>query len=276
MSRNLSTGLPARPRFERTTSLSTIAGSPSQPKSQPSSSRMARMNSDTSGVSTGFEFDMSRLQASAPRANPLFGLSLDSGHTTKRASPGLGSAFTSPALGTSFSPSSSSHKKKAKFTHHSPTNSLELPQQSLAEAFGSTAPQALSLALGESLNLGPSMKARERSGGSLGASSSFYQTDAQSNGSISSVASSSDSRRSSTSFFTAPALVASSASLSSLTSASSIEADDTLGVDSLSMTCGTPSPLTFDYSKEPRDYFAAGDMAQDLRDRMGNYGWNRS
>jgi hypothetical protein len=246
--------------------------------------------SDSTGHngSSDYEYDLPSVsKSSSPGASSsLFDLTFgDSTSATTPKRPNgaerLGSAFHSPVLGAYPSPVS---MKKAKF-RHSPTPSVGLD---LGSSFGSPFGGALG---GE----GSNPMASSSRGGRLGASANFYlagQDHAMSNTSIASYDSDTSlsttattdysSSQQSTSFFTYTRhhLRPSSSSLSSF---SSVESTDTVG-----MACGTPSPLssTFDlnelsleeleeeHGKEgANDYRQAGVNAQELRNQLKVYGW---
>ncbi|KAK4049553.1 hypothetical protein OIV83_004050 [Microbotryomycetes sp. JL201] len=286
MARTHSSG--PRPRVDRTLSLSTIIGSPSQPAKQPASSTaMARTSSESThyqALSFGDEL-VSRMSETglldsspnSPRrsleASPdVPALEMIKRHpkAAKRDLSGLGSAFASPALGSYPTPDSSERKKKAKFTHHSPTNSLDLgrPPNTLASGIELQTEAKLAAA-----------------GATLGASASFYMTESLSNNSISSV----DTVDSSASFFPG----GKHARFGSL---SSIASGD--GVDDEPRRVPSPTAATFDLKRlslhgldeqdsrehhvktapvvhEPEDYFSAGREAQELREKFGSFTWQR-
>lgn len=281
---------------------------------------MSRINSDTTGRNPfmdNFDQEIPPMPKSARPAldSPLFGLTFDKSapsatfsfppsKTPKRANPALGSAFSSPALDCYPTPATS-HKKKAKFTHHSPNNSLDLkgpplPPITLDRPFESplepTFGGSIGLGLGGAFSSSP--KKPSRAGGSLGASNSFYlagEDDVMSNGSISSLDSATSSA--SSAFFptTRRGRLTTSSSCGSFASDS-----DTLTVQPQDdLKHGSPSPMssTFDLNElslealeseemiteskspqmsgGPQDYWQAGHAVQQLRESLGGYGWTR-
>lgn len=327
-----------RPRLSRTGSLTSIAGSPSQPlkapaAAAPSSSRMSRIGSDTTGrnlMSFDHELPLAHSNPTSAITSPLFNLTFDqsstglapppsssasafsfppNSKTPKRANAstsGLGSAFSSPSLGAYPTPTSQ-HKKKAKFTHHSPSNSLELKQGASKAPPPALALQApfespfggVGLGLGGAFESSPKKKSSPSSltGGRLGASTSFYlagEDSAMSNASLSSL----DSAGGASDFFPTMRASSSMSSFASTPGALAVEHETTLKQ-------GTPSPMssTFDLNdlsldalegessegemameqdeskgkgtEEPVDYWAAGKEAQELREQLGTWDWSR-
>ncbi|KAK4047363.1 hypothetical protein OIO90_006222 [Microbotryomycetes sp. JL221] len=303
MARTYSSG--PQPRVDRTLSLSTIVGSPSQPPKQPTSTSMARMNSDTTGyqaLTFGDELANRMAETGLLESSPVSQSSLEASpdvvprleiasrrkgtHAPKRDLSGLalGSAFSSPALGAYPTPDSQERKKKAKFTHHSPSNSLDLGKAPATLASGIELP-------GENKSTAAAPSSHVvGSGGTLGASSSFYLAEAASNGSISSI----DTVDSSASFFSG----SKHCRYGSLSSTTSCEADDNDDDKTVGSCLGTPSPLapTFDLKRlslhglestnmeqqrptksldqsPPMDYFTAGEQARQMREQFGSFTW---
>ncbi|KAM0786656.1 hypothetical protein ACM66B_002105 [Microbotryomycetes sp. NB124-2] len=278
MARTHSSG--PRPRVDRTMSLSTIVGSPSQPAKQPASTSMCRTSSESThyqALSFGDELvsrmsETGLLDSSPSSPGPSLEASPDvpalemikrQPKTAKRDLSGLGSAFVSPALGTYPTPDSQERKKKAKFTHHSPTNSLDLGRP------------PMTLASGIELQMEHKMTA---AGASLGASASFYMTPSDSNGSISSV----DTVDSSASFFPG-GKHARFGSLSSIASGDAGEDDfkppspsaAAFELKRLSLESDQSHAQTAPAVQEPQDYFSAGREAQELREKFGSFTWQR-
>lgn len=249
---------------------------------------------------------------------------------------GLGSAFNSPLLGAYPTPTSQ-QKKKAKFTHHSPNNSLEMkkgapPPLKLEGAFEEP---GVGLGLGGAFSpvvpaLAPaaSTSTLSRTGGRLGASASFFLGDSEpdqeepehaapsmsTSSSASSLSSlSSTASSDSTDFFASSRRdrLPTSSSFGSYTSSPPPPSRSTdklglglgLGFGEAGFKCGTPSPMssTFDLNdlsleglaeseeegemkvdgtaraarEEPADYWQAGKEAEELREKLGGWGWGR-
>ncbi|ORY69134.1 hypothetical protein BCR35DRAFT_326432 [Leucosporidium creatinivorum] len=312
-----------RPRMSRTGSLTSIAGSPSQPlkapstAGPPSSSRMSRIGSDTTGRNpfmSAFDQPPPPHAQSNPTSSvnsPLFNLTFDappalgstnestfsfpsktpnpkrSNSTFLSPSPshsstfpalgaGLGSAFNSPLLGAYPTPTSQ-QKKKAKFTHHSPNNSLELkkgapPKLKLEGAFEEP---GVGLGLGGAFSpvipTASTSTSTSHAGGRLGASASFFLADSEpehdeptaptmsASSSASSLSSlSSTASSDSTSFFpsTRRDRLPTSSSFGSYSSSPPPSSDKLglglgLGFGEAGFKCGTPSPMssTFDLNE---------------------------
>lgn len=247
---------------------------------------------------------------------------------------GLGSAFNSPSLGAYPTPTSQ-QKKKAKFTHHSPNNSLEMkkgapPKLRLEGAFEEP---GVGLGLGGAFSPVVPASAPPTSaaftGGRLGASASFFLADSEqeqeepehnapsmsTSSSASSLSSlSSTTSADSTNFFASSRRdrLPTSSSFGSYTSSPPpAPSGDKLGLGlglgfgEAGFKCGTPSPMssTFDLNdlslegleeseedgegemkidgkgrtarEEPADYWQAGREAQELREKLGGWGWDR-